>query len=60
MKGKLMKNTLSGNTHTSVYGGKTPNSEWEFLTNNSMAFFSYANVPYQQFISKTTYSLVSL
>lgn len=56
---KLMKNTLSGNTHTSVYGGKTPNSEWEFLTNNSMAFFSYANVPYQQFISKTTYSLVS-
>lgn len=55
----LMATTLSGNVHSSVYGGKTPNAEWEFLTNNSMAFFSYANVPYQQFISKSTYSLVS-
>lgn len=56
---KLMSQTISGRAHSSVYGGKTPNSEWEFLTNNSMAFFSYANVPYQQFITKSTYSLVS-
>lgn len=55
----ICENNLSGNVHTSVYGGKTPNSEWEFLTNNSMSLFSYGTVPYQQFISKNSYSLVS-
>lgn len=55
----LLKNTIHGTIHTSVYGGKTPNSEWEFLTNNSMAFFSYGSVPYQQFIRDYKYSLVS-
>ena len=56
---KLQKSTISGNAHSSTYGGKTPNCEWEFLTNNSMAFFSYTNIPYQQFITKNSYSLVS-
>lgn len=56
---KLMKSTLSGYVHSSTYGGKTPNCEWEFLTNNSMAFLSYPNVPYQQFIRKNAFSLVS-
>lgn len=55
----LMSSTISGNVHASVYGGRTPNSEWEFLTNNSMAFLSYANVPYQQFITSDSFSLVS-
>jgi len=55
----LCENTLSGTVHSSVYGGKTPNSEWEFLTNNSMAFFSYGSVPYQQFIRDNTYSLAT-
>jgi len=55
----IWQNNISGYIHTSVYGGKTPNSEWEFLTNNSMAFFSYGSVPYQQFIRDHKYSLVS-
>ena len=55
----LCNKTISGNVHTSVYGGKTPNSEWEFLTSNSMASFSYGSVPYQQFIRDHKYSLVS-
>ena len=55
----ILASTISGYVHSSVYGGRTPNSEWEFLTNNSMAFFSYANVPYQQFIRSNSYSLVS-
>lgn len=55
----ICENTISGNIHSSVYGGKTPNSEWEFLTNNSMAFFSYGSVPYQQFIRSHTYSLAT-
>ena len=55
----IYNNTIHGTVHTSVYGGKTPNSEWEFLTNNSMAFYSYGSVPYQQFIRDHKYSLVS-
>ena len=55
----IMSSTISGTVHTSVYGGKTPNSEWEFLTNNSMAFLTYANIPYQQFINRYSHSLVS-
>ena len=55
----IWNNNIHGYTHTSVYGGKTPNSEWEFLTNNSMAFFSYGSIPYQQFIRDHKYSLVS-
>lgn len=55
----ICQNTISGNVHSSVYGGKTPNSEWEFLTNNSMAFFSYGSIPYQQFIRKNSYSLAT-
>ena len=55
----IWNNSIHGTVHTSVYGGKTPNSEWEFLTNNSMAFFSYGSVPYQQFIRDKKFSLVS-
>lgn len=55
----LCNKNIHGTIHTSVYGGKTPNSEWEFLTNNSMAFFSYGAIPYQQFIKDNKYSIVS-
>lgn len=55
----LCENTISGTVHSSVYGGKTPNSEWEFLTNNSMSSFSYGSIPYQQFIRSNTYSLAT-
>lgn len=55
----VCENTISGYAHSSVFGGKTPNSEWEFLTNNSMAFFSYGSVPYQQFIRRNSYSLAT-
>ena len=55
----LEKNTIRGNTYVSVFGGQTPNSEWEFLTNNSMAFMPYRTLPYQQYIRKTSYSLAT-
>lgn len=55
----LKENTIRGNTYVSVFGGQTPNSEWEFLTNNSMAFMPYRTVPYQQYIRKPSYSLAS-
>lgn len=43
-------NTISGYTDVSVLGGNTANSEFEFLTGNSMAFFSNGSVPYLQYI----------
>ncbi len=43
-------NTISGYADVSVLGGNTANSEFEFLTENSMAFFPNGSVPYLQYI----------
>ncbi len=55
----LSENTIKGYALSSVFGAKTPNSEWEFLTGNSMAFLPSGSVVYQQYISDTPASLVS-
>lgn len=43
-------NTISGYADVSVLGGNTANSEFEFLTGNSMTFFPNGSVPYLQYI----------
>lgn len=55
----LTENTVKGYALSSVFGAKTPNSEWEFMTGNSMAFLPGGSVVYQQYISDTPTSLVS-
>lgn len=55
----LKENTISGYALASVYGGNTANSEYEFLTGNSMAWLSPNVVPYQQYIRSSAYSMVS-
>lgn len=55
----LKENTISGYALSSVYGGNTANSEYEFLTGNSMAWLSPNAVPYQQYIRSSSYSMVS-
>ncbi len=55
----LKENTISGYALTSVYGGNTANSEYEFLTGNSMAWLAPNVVPYQQYIRSSTYSMAS-
>lgn len=55
----LQKNTLRGYALASVYGGNTANSEYEFLTGNTMAWLSENAVPYQQYIRADAYSMVS-
>jgi phosphoglycerol transferase MdoB-like AlkP superfamily enzyme len=55
----LQENTMKGYALSSVFGAKTPNSEWEFLTGNSMAFLPSGSVVYQQYISSEPTSLVS-
>ncbi len=53
----MEENCMKGNALVSVFGGYTCNSEWEFLTGNSMAFLPVTVVPYNQFIENKTDSL---
>ncbi len=55
----LEENTVKGQAYVSVKGGNTPNSEWEFLTGNSMAFLPSGSIPYQQYIRSETENLMS-
>lgn len=55
----LNENVVKGYALSSVFGAKTPDSEWEFLTGNSMAFLPNGSVPYQQYMSGQDYSLVT-
>jgi len=56
----LKENAIKGNLHMSVFGATTPNSEWEALTSNSMAFVPKRTVPYQQYVLRKSYSLASI
>ena len=55
----LHENTIRGFAMTSVYGAKTPNSEWEYLTSHTMAFMPGGSVVYQQFIDDAPFSMVT-
>lgn len=55
----LTENTVKGYALASVFGAKTPNSEWEFMTGGTMAFLPVGSVVYQQYMSDTPTSLVS-
>lgn len=55
----LTENVIKGYALSSVYGGGTPNSEYEFLTGNSMAYFPTGAMVYQQYIKRPAYSVIS-
>jgi len=48
---KDKENTVTGNLFTSVKGGNTANTEFEFLTGNTMAFLPLGSIAYQQYIN---------
>ncbi len=54
----LKKNTIKGYTYSSVFGGNTANSEFEFLTGNTMGFLPDNSVPYQLFLRDQVPGLV--
>ena len=54
----LKDNTVKGRVHVSVFGGGTANSEFEFLTGNTMAFFPPYNAPFNTNVKESTPSLV--
>ena len=55
----LTENTVKGKCYVSVKGGNTANSEYEFLTGDSMAFMPAGSVPYQQYIKTEMPSLAT-
>lgn len=57
----LMKNgnCVSGTTYASIVGGQTANTEYEFLTGNSMAFLPKGTVAFQLYLRHAMSSLVT-
>lgn len=56
----MEENCIKGKALVSVFGGYTCQSEWEFLTGNTMAFLPVTAVPYNQFIDHRTDSIASV
>ena len=52
-------NTISGYLNVSVLGGNTANTEFEFLTGNTMAFLPQGSVAYQQYVKNNDYSIAT-
>ncbi|MBQ7433912.1 MAG: sulfatase-like hydrolase/transferase [Lachnospiraceae bacterium] len=57
---KGAENTVTGYMYASVLGGNTANTEFEFLTGNSMAFLPAGSIPYQQYLFDTTENLTDI
>lgn len=55
----LTENTIKGNAYSSVFGGNTSNSEYEFLTGNTMAFLPASSVGFNLFVRGQMPSLAS-
>ena len=53
----LTENTVKGKLYVSIEGANTANSEFEFLTGNSMNFLPYRSIPYNEYIKDTTPSM---
>ena len=56
---KLMKEYSSGYYKVPAVGAGTANTEFEFLTGDTMAFLPAGSIPYQQYITKDTPSMPS-
>jgi glucan phosphoethanolaminetransferase (alkaline phosphatase superfamily) len=54
----LSENTIKGNAYVSVFGGNTANTEFEFLTGNSVGLLPVNTIPYQLFIKDKFPSIV--
>ncbi|MCR5775454.1 MAG: LTA synthase family protein [Lachnospiraceae bacterium] len=48
---------LTGTLNVSIVGGNTPNTEFEFLTGNSLYFLPEGSIPYQQYVREGIYSM---
>ena len=55
----MSDNTIRGYALASVFGGGTANSEYEFLTGNTMGFIADGATVYQLYLHGKTYSMAS-
>lgn len=55
----LTENTIKGYAYASIFGANTPNSEYEFLTGNTMAFLPESSVGFNLFVRGNLPSLAS-
>ena len=55
----LEENTIKGYALSSAFGGRTANSEFEFLTGSTMGFLPNGAIAFQQFIHNGQYSIIS-
>lgn len=55
----MSEDTIKGRAMVSTFGGGTSNTEYEFLTGNSIGFIP-GTIPYQQFVLKDTFSLAKV
>jgi len=53
----MQENTIHGEVLVSVYGGGTANTEYEFLTGNSLYFLPMGSSPYVQYVGDHQQSL---
>lgn len=53
----LTENTVKGKLYVSIEGANTANSEFEFLTGNSMNFLPFRCIPYNLYIKDETASM---
>lgn len=53
----MRENTIHGRVLVSVFGGGTANTEYEFLTGNSLHFFPIGSSPYVQYTGSRQQSL---
>lgn len=53
------ENVIEGNCYVSTIGTGTSNTEYEFLTGNTMAFLPYGSNAYDRYVDHETQSLVS-
>ncbi|MGI6171024.1 MAG: LTA synthase family protein [Butyricicoccus sp.] len=54
------KNTITGHLVVPAWGGGTCNSEYEFLTSNTYAFFQNGSYPMLQYVHSETESMASV
>lgn len=55
----LTENTIRGTFYSSIFGGNTPNSEYEFLTGNTMGFLPESSVGFHLFVRGALPSIAS-
>lgn len=54
----LDKNCVKGRLHVNIFGGNTCNTEYEFLTGNSLSFMPMNTIPYLQHDLTDTSSII--